>query len=85
MEKLRPGEVVKVISSFSTHDRDLRINLDEGLSGKVVKIDGEGDAQICFPDLAEVRIKARWVLHRDFENLAVMVFPDAEQNREEGQ
>jgi len=80
--ELAPGDIVKTNSEVETIDR-LRIKLDEGLCGRVMKIDNDGDALIQFPRVPVLGLSSRWIEKDCFRDLVVK--DDSDCNSEGGQ
>jgi len=62
---LKIGDVVRVDKGFLSGD-SFRVELAPGNTGIVEEIDEDGDAQIRFPGLKQVRCRLRWVLKDGF-------------------
>ena len=67
-DNLEKGMCVKTVSDILSYDK-LRIYLDTGLVGKVLRIDSDGDALIQFVDVPELGTSCRWIQHSDFSHL----------------
>ena len=65
------GSVVKTTCEIRSIDR-LRVTLDKGCCGKVVKVDEDGDALVKFANLPEIGTSCRWIDKDSFSDLLML-------------
>ena len=66
--KLEAGALIQIDTDLLSLDK-LRINLDRGARGRVLRIDEDGDALIQFFSLPELGTSSRWVEKTTFQRL----------------
>ena len=78
IDKLKKGDVIKVSSPFVDATVGLQVQLAEDTLGSVIGIDTDGDAEVHFPSLTQLRERERyrWILRSSFCHLVKNVQTD---------
>lgn len=63
--------MVRINEPFLTDDMDVEINLEKGMTGKVMLLDGDGNPQVHFGGLKGVQSPKRWVSKANFSRMSV--------------